>query len=126
MSQFIAKKKASKNTTLIEAVLKYLNLNYDKDISLNSMADYISLSAPYLSKLFKDEIGENFLEYLTKMKIAKSKELLRQSEFKIAMIAEKVNLGNAQNFIRIFKKYEGLTPGQYRKEYIKESLNSEQ
>ncbi len=122
MSSFIAEKKESKNCSLIESILKYMHENYHKDISLNAMAEYVSLSTPYLSKLFKSETGENFLEYLTKIRIDKSKELLMDQSDKIAAIAEKVNFGNVQNFIRIFKKYEGMTPGQFREMKIKESL----
>lgn len=123
MSNFIIEKKESKNYSLIESILNYMHANYNKDISLNSMADYVSLSTPYLSKLFKSETGENFLEYLTKLRIEKSKELLLDPDYKITTISEKVNFGNAQNYIRIFKKYEGMTPGQYREMSIKESLN---
>lgn len=125
MSHFITEKKESKNYSLIESILNYMHVNYNKDISLNSMADYVSLSTPYLSKLFKSETGENFLEYLTKIRIEKSKVLLRDPDFRITTISEKVNFGNAQNYIRIFKKYEGMTPGQYREMNIKESLNNQ-
>lgn len=124
MSHFITEKKESKNYSLIESILNYMHANYNKDISLNSMADYVSLSTPYLSKLFKNETGENFLEYLTKIRIERSKELLLDPDYKITAIAEKVNFGNAQNYIRIFKKYEGMTPGQYREMNIKENLNN--
>lgn len=126
MSHFIVERKESRNFTLIEAILKYMHANYHKDISLNFMADYVSLSTPYLSKLFKSETGENFLEYLTRLRIEKSKELLLDPDHKITSIAEKVNFGNAQNYIRIFKKYEGMTPGQYREMYIKEKLNNQE
>ena len=125
MSNFITEKKESKNFSLIDSILNYLNTNYNKDISLNAMADYVSLSTPYLSRLFKNETGENFLEYLTRLRIEKSKELLLDSDHNITTIAEKVNFGNAQNYIRIFKKYEGMTPGQYREANIKKNLNSQ-
>lgn len=119
MTPFIMEKKESKSFSLIQKVVEYMQSNYSKDITLNLLADYVNLSTPYLSKLFKSEIGENFLEYLTKLRIDKSKELLRDTKNKISFIAESVNLGNAQNFIRIFKKYEGMTPGQYRETITK-------
>ena len=124
MENFIKEKKESKAYHLVESVLKYIQNNYNKDISLNSMAEHVSLSTPYLSKLFKKETGENFLEYLTKTRIEKSKELLTNPKYKITSIAVEVNFGNAQNFIRIFKRYEGMTPGQYRELNIKSNIDN--
>ncbi len=124
MSHFISEKKESKNAELIENILKYMHTNYNKDINLNMVSEFVYLSPSYLSKLFKDETGKNYIEYLTEIRIQKSKEMLRNPEYKIAEIAEKVKLGSVQNFIRMFKRYCGVTPGQYRDMHAKDKLSS--
>jgi two-component system response regulator YesN len=122
MSHFMLDKKESKNKTVIQIILAYMRENYPKDITLNYMAEKVYLSPSYLSKIFKELTGKNFLEYLTEIRIEASKLLLKESNYKITKINEQVNLGNVQNFIRIFKKHEGITPGQYRESHIKTNL----
>ena len=67
-----------------------------------------------MSKQFKEKVGVSFVQYVTKCRMDKAKELLKDSSMKLADIAETLGMGNVQSFIRTFKKYEGMTPGQYR------------
>jgi two-component system response regulator YesN len=83
--------------------------------TLESAADEVCMSAPYLSKLFKSKIGENFSDYLIAQKMEKAAELLRQTDSKVYEISEQVGYSNPNNFARTFKKYFGVTPYQYRK-----------
>ena len=103
-----------RNKQWAKLMLEYVDANYDKGISLATMAEELGLEETYLSKQFKEKIGISFVQYVTKCRIDKAKELLADPTIKIAEISEMVGMGNAQSFIRVFKKYEGETPGKYR------------
>lgn len=99
----------------IGQVLEYVEQHYmDSGLSLNLLAAQFELSVPYLSKLFKETTETNFMDCLIQIRMEKSKELLRHSKWKINIIAESVGYNNVQSFIRIFKKYTGQTPGEFR------------
>ena len=105
----------SKNIGVIYKAINYINTNYMFKITLQDMADHIFLSPTYFSKLFKDETGQTPSAFLSGVRIEASKRLLRDSSFNIADIPEMVGLDNQSYFTRVFKKSEGLTPNQYRK-----------
>lgn len=100
---------------LVERLKEYVDNNYDKGISLSSIAFEFNLSVPYTSNLFKEKLGVSFVKYITKLKIEKAKEILvRDKQIKISEIAQILDMGNVQSFIRTFKRYEGITPGEFR------------
>lgn len=101
---------------IIGFVLDYLNENYDQEIYLESMARKLNITASYLSSYFKEKTGENFIDYLNRLRIAKTRELLLQTDDRIHLIAEKVGYQNLNSFNRMFKKFTGLTPSEYRKQ----------
>lgn len=105
----------SKKRQLIERAKKYILENYvDPDLNLSGTASAIYLSPSYLSVLFKKETGETFIDYITKTRIEKSKELLRLYDLKTYEIAQKVGYSDPHYFSIAFKKYTGYTPSQYR------------
>jgi two-component system response regulator YesN len=104
------------NHQLIHSVKEYVKENYaDPDLSLNHLADKFNLSTRYLSKLFKEEFGEKFVDYLVSVRLEKAKQLLTETKDSIQDIAIKVGYIHAFSFIRMFKSNEGITPGDYRK-----------
>ncbi|MCS7464633.1 AraC family transcriptional regulator [Paenibacillus doosanensis] len=98
---------------MVEQVMLYLNERFMTDVSLDSCADHFGTSPYTLSRAFKQIAGLNFIDYLTNIRLAKAKQLLRESELKITEIAERVGYQQSY-FNRIFKKYEGVTPSQFR------------
>lgn len=96
-------------------LLTYIHLNFKKDISLTNLADEFGLSASYVSTIFKSHTGENYKDYLNKYRILKAQEILALQEVKIKELATMVGFNNVNTFIRTFKKYVGLPPGQYEK-----------
>ncbi len=98
---------------MIEHAMIYLQQNYMKDVSLDSCADEIGTSSFFLSKSFKQVTGDNFIDYLTELRMGKAKELLRETKLRISEIAEQVGYQHSY-FNRIFKKLEGMTPTHYR------------
>ncbi|MBQ7064468.1 MAG: helix-turn-helix transcriptional regulator [Firmicutes bacterium] len=109
--------KESGNVQLKTHILHYLQENYmDSNLSLVWVADQFHLSGPYLSRYFKDQMGMNFADYLCRIRINKAKELLRNPALSINDISTMVGYNSSNSFIRTFKRYESITPGQYREQ----------
>lgn len=105
--------------------LDYIHTNYKDDISLADMATHFNLAVNYVGVLFKEKTGYNFKDYLNTHRISIAKELLTASpHMKIKDLSLEVGFVNINTFIRIFKKYEGTSPGQYQK-YLLDNLNIE-
>lgn len=109
----LSRKQDERMKQLIEKVTFLLQEKYMEDISLDYCADHVNLSPSLLSKVFKDIVGLNFIDYLTNIRLSKAKELLVHTDMKINEIAETIGYKNSY-FNRLFKKHEGYTPGQYR------------
>lgn len=106
--------KIKKYSRSIEKALKYIDDNYKNHISLIDVARHIYLSHEYFSRLFKEEVGENFSTYLTIYRIRKAKELLKNTNMKISQIALEVGYSNAGYFSKNYKKYIGISPEEDR------------
>ncbi len=99
---------------VIREIQLYIRLNFAENISLNSLAEQFFLHPNYLSRLFKEKTGENFIEYLTEVRMEKVKELLKNSDRKIVEICEMTGYDNPRYFSKVFKQYTGMTPKEYR------------
>ena len=87
-------------------------------ISLSVLAEQFHLNPQYISQLFKSEIGVNFLAYLTNIRMDKAKKLLLSTSLSIAEVAEQSGYGDYRVFTKVFKKAEGITPSQYRRDFL--------
>jgi len=105
-------------------VIDYLDAHLHEDITLDLMADKLNITSGYLSTYFKEKTGMNFSDYLNDIRIQRAKQLLQNVELKIQDVAAGVGYQNANSFIRMFKRYSGITPGEYRKKYAS-PLNTE-
>lgn len=92
----------------------YIKENYHKDIHLEDVSSYVAMNPAYFSRFFKQHTGENFIDYLTRMRIEKAKELLRIPQIKVYEVGRKTGYRSVQHFYRVFKQYAGCTPTQYR------------
>lgn len=121
---FIEKSKAvcrsvvTTRETLSESVVTkakhYIEENYQKDISLDDVSRQVDISPYYFSKLFKQEAGENFIEYLTRVRMHHAKEALHDKSNSVKEVCVMSGYSDPNYFSRIFKKYEGITPSEYR------------
>lgn len=100
---------------LIASVCDYIGQHYAENISLTTVADYVGYSAKYMSRLFKESMNWNLSDYINYVRIEKAKELLRTTSEPLDGIQELVGIPSRTTFLRVFKKFEGITPGQYRK-----------
>lgn len=100
---------------IVDTAISYIDKNYtDENISLNSVAQAINISANYLSALFSQKMGVSFVEYLTQKRMTKAKQLLRQSSKRSGEIAYEVGYKDPRYFSFVFKKTQGCTPKSFR------------
>ena len=99
-----------------EASIEFIHQNYaDLDLNVEKIAAFCGIDNSYLTKIFKKETGMGLLEYLQRYRIKIAKKLLRQQQdVLINKLCLDIGYQNVATFIRVFKKYEGITPGQYR------------
>ncbi len=86
-------------------------------MTLERVANEIGFNATYFSSTFKKATGENFVDYLTRVRMDKAKIMLVQSELDLNIISEQAGYATLKYFSKIFKKYTGITPSEYRKLY---------
>ena len=102
----------------ITGITRYLQEHLAEEISLTVLADEFHLNPQYISQLFKSEIGVNFLAYLTSIRMERAKKLLLTTPLSIAEVAEQSGYVDYRVFTKVFKKSEGITPSQYRRDFI--------
>ena len=93
---------------------QFIEENLGNDLTLNATAEYAGVSPVYFSKLFKEEENKNFIDYVTERKMQIACELLEKN-MKTAEISERIGYHDMKHFYKVFKKYMGVTPSQYRK-----------
>lgn len=98
----------------INAILDYLQQHYERDISLQAMAKYVCMDENYLSGLFKKKTGDTFINYLQKLRVNEAKFYLKETELTVAEIGERCGFASPSYFFKIFKRWTGLTPNEYR------------
>lgn len=104
--------------TLASRVREFVLEHYaSSELSLSQVSDALHMNQKTLSRIFKEEFGEKFVDYLAKVRVEQAKKRLIETSEPIQVIAEKVGYLYPMSFIRVFKKVEGTTPGDYRKEY---------
>lgn len=99
----------------ISIVKDFVNKNYSSHITLETLADIVFLAPAYLSNLFKQETGINFVDYVTNVRIDVAKDLLKNSQKTIKEIALHIGYRDEKYFSKIFKKNVGIKPTEYRK-----------
>jgi YesN/AraC family two-component response regulator len=101
----------------MESVVDYIERNLKRGISLEDVANHVNISTYYLSKIFKKEMGVNFITYVTDRKMDLAKEMLVNTDIPVLNIALDLAYNEANYFSKAFKKKTGLTPSEYREQY---------
>ncbi|MDF2962023.1 MAG: transcriptional regulator, AraC family [Paenibacillus sp.] len=120
ISGWIQQKKQGQNTGLFNQIKDYVENNYHMDLSLTILGEKIGLSPSYLSSIFKEVTGMNFVDYINTRRVEQAKAMLRETNRTVVEISDKVGFTNSNTFIRVFKRHEGITPGQFRQMHMKE------
>ena len=114
ISRSVEENRERQSESVMEKAKKYIRENFQKELTLDEVSKIVDISPYYFSKLFKQETGENFIEYLTKIRMKNAEMLLRDSHYSIKEVCIMSGYGDPNYFSRIFKKYEGVTPSEYR------------
>lgn len=104
------------NPKILEAA-KYIQSNFHNKLTLSDVASRLFINPSYLCRLFKQEMGFTFVEYVNYVRIETAKETIRKEEYSIAEIAELCGFENDSTFSRTFKTFTGISPSQYRKKH---------
>ncbi len=99
----------------IALMTNYIENHYPDSLTVEAIADAACLSPGYAGRIFKEQLGLPISDYVLKVRIEKSKKLLLNPHYQIQAIAEKVGYGDAGYFTKVFRKFEGITPTQFRK-----------
>ncbi|EHO53924.1 response regulator receiver domain protein [Lachnospiraceae bacterium oral taxon 082 str. F0431] len=100
-----------------DVIKDYIDRNYKKDISAKDVAGILGYSDVYFSKVFKQLFDDNFINYLTKIRIDRAKVLLRDVSFNIKEVGKSVGYADSNYFTKVFKRSIGISPSEYRSKH---------
>jgi len=106
--------KSVKHADLIQKAIQYMNTNYNRKISLQEVAEHVFMSPSHFSKVFKTEMKEGYVDFLNRIRVDKSKILLRERSIPLVDISEMAGFDDQSYFSRVFKQYTGMSPGRFR------------
>lgn len=106
---------------IINKAKDYMKSNYHKDISLEDVAEHVFLNHVYFSRIFKENTGQNFSDYLTSIRMEKAIELLRENKYKTYEISAMVGYRSSKYFSKVFRQTTGCTPREYSRRFLMES-----
>ncbi len=112
----VPKETIYKDNMLIDRIIKYMENNFEQEITLEILAKQFFVSKYEISRMFTKNVGISFVEYLTRIRIENSKKLLQDTSLSITRISEMAGFHSSSNFARVFKKATGISPVQYRRE----------
>ncbi|OAB32967.1 response regulator transcription factor [Paenibacillus glacialis] len=110
----IAAYKNVRYKNIVSVAIKYIHEHYSEEIRLEDISAQVFVTPNYFSRIFKEETGQHFTEWLNKYRVEKAKVLLKDASAKIYEVAERVGYNDYKYFTHIFKKVTGLTPKEYR------------
>lgn len=112
--EFISSSRTNSSKKIIDTAKEYIQNNLNKDITLDVISKHVHLNPVYFSKLFKQETGENFIDYVTGNRIIMAKRLLKENNYKASEVCRMVGFNDVKHFYKVFKKHTGFTPGAYK------------
>lgn len=115
MCSDVKSKKQRDVSKIIVKAKKYIYDNYSRDITLEEISKFVSVSPYYFSRLFKEEAGENYIDYLTSVRIKNAKYFMENLNMSVKEICYKIGYNDPNYFSRLFKKIEKITPTEYMK-----------
>ena len=118
IDQYISKQQKRvlcRTEKLVESIAEYIDAHIEGDwLDLNALSQQFNVTPQYISNIFKNFRNENIKDYIAKRKLNRAKDLLSQTDLPIREIAVRLGYANEVSIIRLLRKYEGVTPGDYR------------
>ncbi|WP_270884964.1 response regulator [Paenibacillus aestuarii] len=119
---YIAEQRNDLTKMQVRSVISYIEENYhNEDLTIHELCRHVHLSKSYFSSVFKQHTEQTIMEYVTRIRIDKAKDLLRHTPMKFYEIAAKVGYSDPQYFSVLFKKHTGTSPTEYREKLAKET-----
>ncbi|MCA0753535.1 helix-turn-helix domain-containing protein [Paenibacillus sp. N4] len=119
---FHKEKRTRMTDVTLQLATDYMDANFNKNISVDTVAEHVQRSSSYLSRIFKESTGMTVGDYLIQLRIRRAMELLTQPGLSIEEICADIGYANVSYFNKIFKARTGLTPGQYRQQQAADKL----
>lgn len=117
---YIEEGKRMSSNRFYNQIVEYINSEFDDaGLSLEAISDKFNISVYYLSRVFKEKMGLNYTEYITKLRMEKARELLKNTDITLKALVTSLGYTDLPCFMRKFKKIEGITPGEYRRIHSK-------
>ena len=113
-SNLVKNHSISKYSPAVQKTIITVDADLTADLSLKAMSKLNNVSAGYLSSLFKKETGQTLTEFVNRRRIKMAKKLLKTTNLQVQTIAQHCGILDLQYFTKLFKKYEGITPKEYR------------
>ena len=107
--------KKKKISSIVDKANKIIDERFSSELTLDDISQELSISPQYFSRLYKDEMGINFIEKLTKRRIDNAKKLIEEGEYSIKEICYMCGYSDPNYFSRLFKKHEGISPSMYHR-----------
>lgn len=119
LTDYVLKQSDPAERDISKQLIDYIHDHYREDISLSDIGNHFNLSQTYVSTLFKEETGDNFKDYLSRCRIRAAKEILKKDpQIKNEKLASLIGVNTVATLLRMFNKYEGMTPAQYVKSQL--------
>lgn len=116
-TEAVATERQHRYSARTDAAIHYVQIHLHEKITLQTASDAVGFSPCHLSRVFKAETGMSFVDYVQRERIEAAKQMLAYSDDTLAAISQYLNFSSQSYFIRIFRKYEKMTPGEYRREH---------
>ncbi|MBB3108636.1 two-component system response regulator YesN [Paenibacillus phyllosphaerae] len=112
--QRIREEREQQTVSVLDRAKQYMRERFTEELSLEEVADYVHLNAHYFSKVFKQQVGETFIDYLTSLRIDRAKSLIADDQLSLKEVCFAAGYRDPNYFSRVFKKVTGVTPTEYR------------
>lgn len=117
----VTTKADEKANRIVAKARAFIDRNFQRDLTLEEVSREVHVSPYYFSKLFKEQTGENFINYLTLRRIDTAKQLLAEGRLNVKSVCTEIGYNDPNYFSRLFKRFEGVTPTEYREQLAKEA-----
>jgi AraC-like DNA-binding protein len=107
--------KVNKNNDLLAQITDYLSANVERRLEFKDILEEFNLSSSVVKKIFRQQMGCGVMDYFTRLKIDRAKELIREENYNFTEISERLGFNTSQYFTTVFKRVSGMTPSEYAK-----------
>lgn len=114
----VSERDVDRNQTIADQIVKLISERYHLTLTVDKIAKEVYLSPNYVRTIFKEKMGETILDYITKVRMNRAADLLKDKSLKVREVAHSVGYENVSYFCSIFHKQRGSTPNEYRKMYL--------